>query len=86
MATLGVKELRVKDCEGEGCNKRDLRERTQPNGVIIRVPGRDQETEYAIDMDYCTDLGSVQPAKCNGPNHFARMCSLGRPTHLVEEV
>ena len=52
----------------EGCNKRALRERTQPNGVIIRVPGRDEETEYALDVDYRTDLSSVQPTERSVPN------------------
>ena len=51
-----------------GCNKRSLRERTQPNRAIIVVPGRGQETGYALDVNYHTDRASVQPMEGSVPN------------------
>ena len=89
-AALGVKELGVKDCEErklqqEGFKREDPTKRGYNRGARWG-PGDRVCSRCGLSHRprQCPAYGK-KCAKCKGPNHFARMCSSGRPTHLVEE-
>ena len=84
VAALGVKDgeerLRQEESNRENTSKQGYSRgaRREPGDRVCSRCGLSHRPRQ------CPAYGR-KCAKCNGPNHFARMCSLGRPTHLVQE-